>query len=109
VVRYAAAGDQPVAITTAAGAAVVAPIAGTLRVADPADAAAGIGFWVVGPEGDRVGLGPLASYQPDMREGSQVVAGQQIGRSTGGVTVSWRRGDAAMDIHAMLAATRPSD
>ncbi len=109
VVRYAGAGDQPVAITSAAGAAVVAPIAGTLRLAAPADTAAGIGFWVVGASGDRVGLSPLASYPPGMREGSEVVAGQQIGRSTGSTTVSWRRGGATMDIHGMLAATRPSD
>ena len=109
VVRYSPAGDEPVAITAAAGAAVVAPIAGTLRVAAAADSAAGIGFWVVGAGGDRVGMSPLASYEPGMREGAAVVAGQQIGRSTGSTAVSWRRGGTDMGIHAMLAATRPSD
>lgn len=109
VIRYQATAGEPVAITSAAGAAVVAPIAGTLRIAGAAESAAGIGFWVVGTGGDRVGLSPLASYEPGLREGAQVQLGQQIGRSTGSTTVSWRRGDAAMGIHAMLAATRPSD
>ena len=36
-VRYADAGVAPVTITSAAGAAVVAPITGTLRIAAPAD------------------------------------------------------------------------
>jgi hypothetical protein len=38
-----------------------------------------------------------------------VVTGQVIGRSTGATTVSWRKGTKPMDIHPMLAATRPSD
>lgn len=109
VVRYGASGDQPVAITTAPGAAVVAPIGGTLALASAAEAAAGTGFWIVGRDADRVGLSALASYEAGMREGTRVAAGQQIGRSTGSTAVSWRRGGTSMSIHAMLSATRPSD
>lgn len=108
-VRYAPSGDRPVLITTAAGAAVVAPIAGTLRIADGPDAAAGIGFWVEGPRGDRIGLSPLAAYEDGIREGTSVEAGRPLGRSTGFTAVSWRRGGSSIAIHPMLAATRPSD
>lgn len=108
-VRYADAGEAPVTVTTAAGAAVVAPITGTLRIAGGAARAQGIGFWVVAPGGDRVGLGPLAAYEDGIREGVAVSTGQLLGRSNGAVTVSWKRRDAVMPVHAMLAATRPSD
>ncbi len=108
-VRYADAGDAPVTITSAAGAAVVAPITGTLRIAAPADRTTGIGFWVVGPSGDRVGLGALATYEDGMREGTDVLAGQPIGRANGATAVAWRRGSATIAVHPMLSATRPSD
>ncbi len=108
-VRYADAGEAPVTITSGSGAAVVAPIAGTLRIAAAADRAAGIGFWVAGPSGDRVGIGALASYEDGMREGASVVAGQLIGRANGVTAVSWRRDGAAVAMHPLLAATRPSD
>lgn len=108
-VTYASTGGDAVSVTSAAGAAVVAPIAGTLEIASGTDAAAGVGFWVVGDDGNRMGLSPLASYDAGIREGSQVVAGQQLGRSTGVTTVSWRRGDRTVAVHDVLAATRPSD
>ena len=108
-IRYASAGGQAVSLTSAAGAAVVAPIDGTLAIATGADSAAGIGFWVTGDDGNRIGLSPLASYDDGIREGVRVVTGQVIGRSTGTTTVSWRKGTKPLDIHPMLAATRPSD
>lgn len=108
-VRYAASGGDVVPISSAPGAAVVAPIAGTLEIATGADAAAGVGFWVVAGDGNRMGLGPLASYEDGIREGSRVLAGQALGRSTGVVTVSWRRGTQPLAVDDLLAATRPSD
>ncbi len=108
-VRYRPAGGEGVMITSGTGVVVVAPIAGTLAIADRADGAAGIGFWVRGASGNRVGLSPLAAYDDGIREGTRVLAGQSLGRSTGTITVSWRRGAAPVPIHPMLAATRPSD
>lgn len=108
-ITYSPTGGDAVAITSAAGAAVVAPIAGTLEIASGPDAAAGVGFWVVGADGTRMGLSPLASYDDGIREGSQVVAGQQLGRSTGVTAVSWRRGTTPVAVHDVLAVTRPSD
>lgn len=108
-VRYADAGGAPVTIATAMGAAVVAPIAGSLRIAGPSDRRSGIGFWVVGSSGDRVGIGALASYEDGMREGASVRAGQALGRSNGTTAVSLQRNGDPVAIHPMLAATRPSD
>lgn len=108
-VRYPVQAGDGVSISSAAGAAVVAPIAGALEIATGPDAAAGIGFWVVGDDGNRMGLSPLASYEAGIAEGSRVEQGQLLGRSTGVTTVSWRRAGAPTPIHPMLAATRPSD
>jgi hypothetical protein len=108
-VRYVSTGTAPVTIASAAGAAVVAPIAGTLGLADGPARAEGIGFWVIGPGGHRVGLGPLAAYEVGIREGADVTSGQLLGRSTGATTIAWRRAGAAVAVYPMLAATRPSD
>jgi len=108
-ISYQPAGDRPVVITSAPGAMVVAPIAGTLRIAAGRAAAAGVGFWVDGPGRDRVGMSPLASYEPGIAEGATVVAGQPLGRATGSTGVTWQRDGVAVAIQPMLAATRPSD
>jgi len=68
-----------------------------------------VGFWVDAPGRDRVGLGPLASYEPGITAGVTVSAGQPLGRATGSTAVSWQRDGVAVGIQPMLAATRPSD
>lgn len=108
-ITYRPSGGDAVSITSAAGAVVVAPIAGTLEIASGPDAAAGIGFWVTAADGNRMGLSPLAWYDAGIREGSQVAAGQPLGRSTGATTVTWRRGAQPVPVHDLLAATRPTD
>lgn len=108
-IAYGQTGGDAVSITSASGATVVAPITGTLEIAGGPDAVAGIGFWVVGTDGNRIGLSPLASYDEGIREGSQVVAGQPLGRATGATTVSWRRGTTPVALHDVLSATRPPD
>lgn len=105
-VRYDDAGDRPVVISTAPGVLVVAPIAGRLRVATAAQQGDGIGSWIVAPGGDRVGLGPLASYEPGIEEGVVVTPGQPLGNGTGTLAVAWRRGGVDMGAYPMLAATR---
>jgi len=95
-------------ITSAPGALVVAPITGTLRRAAPADASAGIGFWVQGADRDVIGMSPLASYEPGINEGVAVTAGQPIGRATGATMVTWRRDGVDVAVAPMLDATRPS-
>ena len=108
-VSYQPSGGRPVVITSAPGAVVVAPVSGTLRIAKGRAAAAGVGFWVDAPGRDRVGLGPLASYEPGISQGVRVVAGQPLGRATGSTTIAWQRDGVAVGIQPMLAATRPSD
>lgn len=108
-VSYQPSGQGPVVIRSAPGALVVAPISGTLRVAAGRTAAAGVGFWVVAPGRDRVGLGPLMSYEPGIAAGVPVVAGQPLGRATGSTTIAWQRDGVVVGIQPMLAATRPSD
>jgi hypothetical protein len=81
--------------------------AGTLRGADPAAREAGIAFWVEAAEGDRLGYGPLAAYQPGVAEGLVVTAGQHLGTSAGTVRVAWERGGERIDPFGLLEATRP--
>jgi hypothetical protein len=88
---------------------VVAPIAGRLKIASTADQQAGIGSWIVGARGNRIGLGALASYEAGIAEGSTVTAGQAIGRSNGALPVAWRVRGTDVSIFPMLDATRPSD
>ncbi|MGA0067932.1 MAG: hypothetical protein ACO3PB_00515 [Miltoncostaeaceae bacterium] len=102
------AGARPVTIRSAPGAVVVAPVSGTLRIAEGRSAATGVGFWVDAPGRDRVGLGPLASYDPGIVEGVKVTAGQPLGRSTGSTAILWQRDGVPVAIQPMLAATRPS-
>lgn len=108
-VRYAAALGGPVVITTAPGVTVVAPAAGRLKIASAADQGMGIGSWIIGAKGSRIGIGALASYEPGIADGVRVVAGQALGRSNGSLPVAWRLRGADADIGPMLEATRPSD
>lgn len=108
-VRYAAAGTAPVVITTAPGVTVVAPAAGRLKIASAADQAIGIGSWIVGARGSRIGIGALASYEPGIAEGVRVTAGQALGRSNGALPVAWRMRGTDVGLAPLLEATRPSD
>ncbi len=108
-VRYLDAAGRPVAVQSAPGVMVVAAIAGSLRLASAADQRAGIGVWIIGANGDRVGFGPLAAYEDGMLTGVTVAVGQPVGRTTGSVTVAWHRKGAPVNLFPMLAATRPSD
>ena len=108
-VRYADTATAPALITTAPGVMVVAPMGGRLKIASAADQQAGIGSWIIGMAGNRVGLGALASYEPGIAEGVTVTAGQVIGRSNGVLPIAWRVRGADVSIFPMLDATRPSD
>jgi hypothetical protein len=108
-VQYTDAATAPVFITTAPGVLVVAPIAGRLKIASAADQQAGIGSWIIGASGNRIGIGALAAYEPGIAEGVRVTAGQVIGRSNGSLPVAWRVRGSSVSIFPMLDATRPSD
>jgi hypothetical protein len=88
------------------GRIVVASIGGTLRVADPAEQEAGIGFWIESGR-DRFGYGPLARYSPGLAGGAVVSSGQPIGYDAGAVRVAWTRDGVRVNPFPLLAATRP--
>ena len=108
-VRYVDSATAPVIIATAPGVMVVAPMAGRLTIASAADQQAGIGSWIIGAKGNRIGLGALAAYEPGIAEGTVVTAGQVIGRSNGSLPIAWRAHGTDVSIFPMLDATRPSD
>ena len=108
-VRYSDTASGPVMLSSAPGVVVVAPIAGRIVIASAADQRAGIGSWIIGTHGNRVGLGALASYEPDVAEGVTVTPGQAMGRSNGSLPVAWRAKGENISLFPMLAATRPSD
>jgi hypothetical protein len=94
-------------IQSAAGAATVATVAGTLHAGDAADREEGIAFWIATPGGDRVGYGPLAAYAPGVGEGATVTAGQSLGATAGWVRIAWERAGTRVNPFPLLQATRP--
>jgi|GEM_PF-486086 len=107
--RAARDGLLTVTLATAPDAHVVAATDGRLQAASLPERAAGVAFWVVRADGDRVGYGPLAGYADGVRHGAAVRAGAPLGRSVGTVAVAWTRGGTPIDPHPLLTATRPSD
>lgn len=99
------------AITIAAepGTVVVAAAAGTLQAATAAEQAEGLAFWVVTPDGDRLGYSGLAVYAPGIADGVAVSAGQSLGGATRQTRLAWERAAQRVNIFPLLAATRPSD
>ncbi len=96
-----------VTIASAPGEVAVAMVAGTLRAANPAEAERGIAFWIETPAGDRLGYGPLASYDEGIGEGAVVAPGSPLGAVAGWVRIAWERGGTAINPYPLLAATRP--
>ncbi|MEZ5080997.1 MAG: hypothetical protein R2878_10170 [Thermoleophilia bacterium] len=67
----------------------------------------GVAFWIVRPDGNKLGYGPLASYAPGISHGAYVRLGAPLGTTTGQLTFAWRRAGAAIDPYPLLVATRP--
>lgn len=91
------------------GTGVAAATAGTLDGATPAEQAAGLAFWIVTGDGDRIGYSGLASYAGGIGDGAVVTAGQLLGSSTRTTTFAWERAGQRINPFPMLAVTRPSD
>ncbi len=99
------------AVTLAAepGMSVVAATAGTLDAATVAEQSAGMAFWIVTADGDRIGYSGLASYAAGVGDDAVVVAGQLLGTGTRTTTFAWERAGQRINPFPLLAATRPSD
>ncbi len=86
---------------------VVAASAGRLAAASSTESAAGIAFWIVRADGNRIGYGALTAYGAGVAHDAEVALGQPLGRSTGALTVTWSRGATRINPFPLLAATRP--
>lgn len=104
-----AGGSLAVTLTLPADTHVVAATDGRLIGATPSERRAGIAFWVVRDDGDRIGYGPLASYAPGVAHGAEVPRGAPLGRAAGTLAVAWTRQGTAINPYPLLAATRPPD
>lgn len=98
-----------VTLTAEPGTGVVAATVGTLDGATPAEQAAGLAFWIVTADGDRIGYSGLASYAGGIADGAAVAAGQMLGTSTRTTSFAWDRAAHRINPFPMLTATRPSD
>jgi hypothetical protein len=96
------------AIEPPVGTAVVAAAPGLLEAAAPAEAEAGITFWIRTGTGERIGYGPLAAYADGVGPGAAVAAGQALGAAGPRLTFAWERDGARINPHPLLMATRPS-
>lgn len=111
-VRYTAATCAPgapcaVPLESAPMALVVASVSGTLTAATAEEQSGGAAFWVVTATGERIGYGPLASYEPGIAAGVAVTAGQPLGRTTGAMSFRMVTASADRDPFPLLSATRP--
>jgi hypothetical protein len=91
------------------GTAAVAAAAGTLGAATPGEQSAGLAFWIVTADGDRIGYGGLAAYAPGIGDGVAVIAGQSLGTSTRSTMIAWERTGQRINPFPLLVATHPSD
>ena len=98
-----------VTLTGEPGTGIVGAATGVLDAASAAEQAAGIAFWIVTPDGDRIGYSGLASYTSGIGDGVAVAAGQMLGTGTRSITLAWERAGQRINPFPMLAATRPSD
>ncbi len=96
------------AIEPPVGTPVVAAAPGLLEAAAPAEAEAGITFWIRTGTGERIGYGPLAAYADGVGPGAVVAAGQVLGAAGPRLTFAWERDGARINPHPLLMATRPS-
>jgi len=94
-------------LASAAGTRVVAATAGVLRSPTGDEAAAGVAFWIDRGNGDRLGYGPLASYEPGIGPGVDVEAGEPIGIGPGVLDIVWERRGARINPYPLLRATMP--
>ena len=92
-------------LASAAGTHVVAAAAGVLRSPTGDEAAAGVAFWIDRGNGDRLGYGPLASYESGIGPGVHVEAGEPIGIGPGIVDIMWERRGARINPYPLLRAT----
>jgi hypothetical protein len=98
-----------VTVNTDPGAVVVASAAGTLQAASATEQSAGLAFWVVTADGDRIGYSGLAVYAPGIADGVAVGAGQALGAATRETRLAWERAGQRVNPFPLLEATRPSD
>jgi len=98
-----------VTLTAEPGTGAVAVADGTLGTATAGEQAAGLAFWVITADGDRIGYSGLASYAPGIGDGVAVIAGQSLGTSTRSTTIAWERAGQRINPFPLLVATHPSD
>lgn len=98
-----------VGIATPVGADAVAATAGTLEPATATQRHAGIAFWIDSAGGNRIGYGPLSSYDAGIVPGATVHVGEPLGTSAGTLPVAWQRGSTAINPWPLLTAVRPSN
>ena len=98
-----------ITITAEPGTVVVASAGGVLAAATPAEQADGLAFWVVTPDGDRIGYSGLSAYAPGIADGVAVGAGQALGSATRGTRFAWERAAQRVNPFPLLTATRPAD
>jgi hypothetical protein len=96
-------------IASAPRTVVVAAVSGLLRSPSADEGAGGVAFWIDRGDGDRLGYGPLASYQPGIGPNLAVRAGQVLGIGSGVLDLVWERRGARINPFPLLRATRPSD
>lgn len=97
-----------ITLVSRSGVDVVAATSGTLAVADGAEQAAGIGFWIEGDGGDRFGYAPLVSYAERLHAGATVRVGDRLGVGNGALRVAWQRDGIPINPFPLLHATRPA-
>lgn len=90
------------------GTPVLAAAPGRLEAAAPAEAEAGITFWIRTDTGARIGYGPLAAYADGVGPGGMVGAGQVLGAAGPRLTFAWEQRGERINPHPLLMATRPS-
>jgi hypothetical protein len=96
-------------LASAPGTVVVAAAAGVLRSPSADEGATGVAFWIDRGDGDRLGYGPLARYEPGVGPGVGVRPGQPLGAGPGVLDLVWERRGARINPFPLLHATRPAD
>ncbi len=86
---------------------VVAAIDGVLVSATAEESSQGIAFWVVAPDGERVGYSGLVAYAPGIAHTAAVGAGQLLGTGTPVMRIAWQRDGRPINAAPLLRAALP--
>lgn len=94
-----------VQVSAPAGLPVVAAAPGVLVAATPIEQRAGVAFWILTDDGDRIGYSGLATYTPGIAARTAVSAGQLLGTTTPHLTIAWERRGRPINAAPLLRAT----